>query len=592
MNKLWGFFLLLIFTFNSLGCGSLSIVREKSLNKALTDFEQLQEPPLLPQRTAELPLVAAIPGLNLPGAPTGHNQFGQLAQLMQKEGYPFFFVAYDEKIYPVNDVAGLYYGKHSISMTRVLPTLSSAIEKENEIRSEQGVTPLKELVLISYSQGGVLAADVVRAMLQFKIYWDDFVAETGIEWKILKNDPEFLFFKENLENAIVFTNIKRQNEKQLNLNYDFRRFDKKIEKELEQSKERFRTYLTNPKELFPNRNFASGRNKGYPRKYSKVLKWLEKPFIGPAMRGDYGFLFWKNYVEYEQFLDLQLRFFSMAGSYFGSPTANKTYDILKILPRRLDDALIGPVENQIRDTQLGTRNHLNMIKDFLKLTKPENQKYRRENVLFLVGANGNKGDGLVGQSSAHFSSHAYSEIQLKELLSSNSENTIQLKEERMPRYPVTGIKAHHLPKTTLFFFKEPGIAQISTKSTAYQFLIPFLEKDFSKLEKLHSAHNKDLREFMVIVDLPLDDALKNYRINLKPQSKHIKLTGRFYNGSAHSYVWTGYSTQKEGFLNIDTIDLDETAELILSLSNGTTINSEIDVNIHPGTNHIIQVTSN
>ena len=126
------------------GCGPY---QGQSLGPDYEKLEQLQQPKANLTRTAELPLVAAIPGLNLPFAPVGAAQFGDLTQMLERDGIPSFIVAYDEKIHPLSEVSGLYSERYSISKTRVLPILSAAIAKENEIRHSQHVTDLKELVL-------------------------------------------------------------------------------------------------------------------------------------------------------------------------------------------------------------------------------------------------------------------------------------------------------------------------------------------------------------------------------------------------------------------------------------------------------------
>lgn len=62
-------FLITILTLiNLIGC---TVFQDLSLEVEFLRLEQLLEPKEKPWRTAEMPLVAAIPGLNLPGVPTG-----------------------------------------------------------------------------------------------------------------------------------------------------------------------------------------------------------------------------------------------------------------------------------------------------------------------------------------------------------------------------------------------------------------------------------------------------------------------------------------------------------------------------------------
>ena len=54
-----------------------------------------QDPPANIKRAADMPLVAAIPGLNVPFAPKGSYQFGDLTKLLDNEDIPSFVVVKD-----------------------------------------------------------------------------------------------------------------------------------------------------------------------------------------------------------------------------------------------------------------------------------------------------------------------------------------------------------------------------------------------------------------------------------------------------------------------------------------------------------------
>ncbi|MDD5085439.1 MAG: hypothetical protein PHE61_05265, partial [Candidatus Omnitrophica bacterium] len=570
------------------GCGTIGPSREKAIDEAYKKYEALEEPPAMPRRTAEMPLVAVIPGLNVPFAPTGSQQFGKLMDMLAEYKIPAFVVAYDEKVYPLSNVAGLYSGKYPIALMRVVPVLSDAIEKENKIRKSQSAPPLEELDLVSYSQGSVLALDVIRYVEAFKWYWQMFVGASDNEWKELEKDPEFQLFCDDAGNYLALNSIRSQNTERFDRNFSARRFAEKLSEKLIRSFERLRLYLLSPEKLFPGAPIASGNQAGYPRRYPKVIEYFEKNYPGPKANGTIPLDFWMQYVEYKQLLNIRLRLFSMAGSFFGSPEANEIYPLYKELPG-LSELIIGPVEGEIKDTQLGSRYHLWVIKDLIEYAKDTGkEKEVTPAVYFIVGANGDKGDGLVGQSSAHFSSHLLTEIPLKDLFSSKTA-PLHFESERLPAYNVTGLRVYHLPHREFIFIEEPGIAQIDEKSKVYPFLVSFLGKDLSNLRRLHDEHNQGLRQFMVELSMPLQDELNGARINLKTASSDIKINHRYYNSTAHTFVWTGVFTNKEDYFNaMKSAQSRPSANVMLTISKDSE-KTEIELEVNPGTNHFVEI---
>jgi hypothetical protein len=116
----------------------------------------------------------------------------------------------------------------------------------------------------------------------------------------------------------------------------------------------------------------------------------------------------------------------------------------------------------------------------------------------MVGANGEKGDGLVEQFSAHLSEHMLSTLDLEALRKGSAGS---LTTETTPTFRVTGIRAYHRPKRGLFA-KRLGIAQIEPKSPVLPFLVAFLRKDDAALSILHAQHGVSLRQFMVEIQIP------------------------------------------------------------------------------------------
>lgn len=581
-------FLLISFLVAS-GCQSTGAVKENGVTAGIETFEQITSPPENLSRSEETPLVAAIPGLNAPLAPVGHNQFGNLIQLLNNEGIPAFVVAYDEKIHPVSRMSGLFSKEHSISINRVLPILSSGIIQENQIRAKQNLAPLKELTLISYSQGSVLTFDLLRYIFGFRIDWQNYIKETGNEWEFLKNDPEFLLFKEQAQNFITLKYIIAQSEQKLILNYFLKRFSERLSQKLAQSILRLKNYLETPELIFPDQKIVKGNSPGYPRRYPKTWEWISNINKNSSLANNESALsFWMKYVEFEQFLPLQIRVFSMAGSFFGSPEANKATGVMETFPL-LADVFAGDIQEQVKDTRLGTRDHLSMVKAILKYHESAPGIKAQNNVHFIIGANGKLGDGLVGQSSAHTSAHLFSQISFDSIRQAENHAVLTPEIKQLPRYPVTALKVHHLPENHLIKPNSDAVAYIrSPENVTYPFLLAFVKKDFEKLRELHIKENRKLYQFMVVVDLPLEIDFKQYRVDLIPQSDDLDITGRYYNKSSHSIVWTGRFKNGKYLNWFKESDKDESLVVKISENKGKTV--EIPLEIDNGINHFLQIT--
>lgn len=567
MNRIFfsSFFLVWILWLN--GCQTVDHLKQEDFSSDIKEYNRIINPPSNLPRRENLPLIAAIPGLNVPGEPVGHKQFGNLIPLLEKEGFPSFVVAYDEDVHPLSELASLFSQEHSIAINRVLPLLEASINRENEIRRKQKAPPLKEVVLVSYSQGSVLAMDLFRYLYGFQIDWKKFSDRTGEEWEFLKNDPDFLRFKDKAENFLVLKTILAGNEKRYFQDYILQRYSDRLSRDLADSIAHMKDYFVSPEKIYPALSIASGKKPGYPRRYPKILAWMKET-------GD-PITFWMKYVELEPSLSVQFRFFSMAGSFFGSPEANRTMAFLHMLPPGLQNFFVGHSEDQILDTRLGTRNHLNLIKAILKYKKEMPDADLSQNAYFIVGAHGHQGDGLVSQSSAHLSSHFYSRLPM-----SNMREEIQT--EKLPRVGVTGLPVYHLPGKRLFAPDYEAVAFIQNKKDiVYPFLVAFIKKDMNVLNALCRKKAKPLVQFMVMLDLPLSGELDQHRFELKPRSKAIKLDGRYDNKSSHAIVWTGYFKGKKAFAK-------SSVRLLIS-KEGKRIKA-IDLPVLPGLNHILEIT--
>jgi hypothetical protein len=547
---------------------------EKSLEVEFKRLEQLQEPTATVTRTADTPLVAAIPGLNVPLAPVGAAQFGQLPEMLEREGIPFFIVAYDEKIHPLSAMSGLYSEQYSIASTRVLPILSAAIEKENEIRRSQNVPDLKKLVIVSYSQGSVLGLDVIRGFAMFRLEWLQFIEQVGKEWDRLKTDPEFILLRDSISNFLMIDKIRIERPKEYKRSYDFQRLYRRLSDDSKKAFERFQHYI-----LSPDTN-----NRSYP----KIAKWFERYDTVDKIAPTRMRYFWTSYLEYEQLLPLQLRLFSLAGSFFGTGEANIGYGMLEVLPFR-GELLVGPIVGQVKDTQLGTRYHLEVIKDLFTLSGQVEPERVAENLYFIVGVNNNKGDGLVPEFSAHFSSHLFTEISIEDLLQVSKGKSQSFKVAQLPDYPLTGLKVHHLPGREFFFFEKPGIAQMNEKSKAYPYLMAFIRKDRDKLERLHQSQQQPMRQFMVVVNLPPTGEMNQCGFKLTSASDQVKITGHYYNRTSHALAWTGiFKSDKSAFTSAGNLPT-PSADIVLRISKLKENNIDVRLVIEPGIIHFVEI---
>jgi len=368
-----GFFLLLLVLTS---CQSTPLPGSSLGTGLFTKQRPPQEPPTDIKRTADMPLVAAIPGLNVPFGPEGSFQFGNLTRMLDAEQIPSFVVGYDDKVHPLTRVANLYSDDYSIAMTRILPHLTRAVEQENDIRAEQNVPPLKEVAIISYSQGSVLILDLMLKLLHFEDELGSLKKVMGDEWEVFRADPELQIFREAATDFLTLQKIRVQRQKDFDRDYDFKHFYDRSFRRFAKAYERLRLYLTDPKKVYPNARIKSGKSlfagksAGYPRLYPKMVEWFAQEYPAMDTEDSISVDFWLRYVEYEDLIDIKLRFFSMSGSFFGSPNADTAYELLKFLPGGMDQLFVGPAREQIKQTRLGSRHHLEFIKRHLILPSP------------------------------------------------------------------------------------------------------------------------------------------------------------------------------------------------------------------------------
>jgi hypothetical protein len=535
--------------------------------------EPRQQPPTEILRKAGTPLVIAIPGLNVPLIAPQDMHFADLEKKLDEEEIPSIIVLYDSKQDPIRNAADLSSDKHSIAILRVMPRIATAISQENQIRKSQGLGSLKQLILVTYSQGGVLAWDILRRFADFEEELFSLKEAAGEEWERFKNDPEFEAFNDANMNFFLIHNVRYQEPETFKQYVDLQNIYYRALRNLEKAVDRIKARLRPAKGESP---------------YPKIVGWITKHYPVPSEtrleEQDLLELLTRNFfIKYSifQYLEpLDIKMFSITGSLFGSPTAFAGYFYSEYFPW-IADIFVKNRADQIKDTRLGSHHHLVWVKSLFKRREFEGADQRLEDGYFIVGVNGwfdQKGDGLVDQSAAHPSQHRLSEVPYADIVKGlESAQQVEVDWGKLPEFPVTGLPVRHLPEHIMFFDK-PGAAQMTKDSKVYPFLLSFVKGDTDSLEVLHKEHHDRLRQFMVSVYLTGVDELSRGSLDLKAVSKGVKITGRYENPTANSVTWTGHfkkDTEGEG-----------AAVLTLSKDRKKTT---IEFPLYPGKNHFIDI---
>jgi hypothetical protein len=470
-------------------------------------------------RQANTPLIVALPGFRR--VIVEHSQeeyFGHLQPILESEGFPSIILVYDSQAHPLTSGSDLSSESHSIAVTRILPALVYAIRDENKIRQSQGLAPLSEIDFVGFSQGSVLAVDLLMKLRELREQLSAYFQTSEQEYQALVKDPEFRAFNNTAEDYIAIRNIQVQREKDFENDPDFKLIYEHSQGRVLADFKRFYDYLTGPKTHYP--------------KFAEILK---KEYQEKSITKVENFENWLNFAQFQALLPIRFRFFSIAGSLFGIPKASGGYTFIKNFPLLACPFIGGAAVDQIRDTRVGSEHQLQLIELLGNIKKIGMTHQAYEGMYFIVGANGEKGDGLVGQSSAHLSEHLLSVLDLEALRKGSAES---LKTETLPKFPVTGIPAKHLPSQT-FFVQQLGISQMELGSPVLPFLLAFLNKDTATLEKLHEKQGVPLRQFMVEIQIPPTSELKDYQFKVKGYSRDIKVSKLFNNPTTCVLIVTG-----------------------------------------------------
>jgi len=428
--------------------------------------------------------------------------------------------------------------------------------------------------MVTYSQGGVVAWDLIRRIAEFDGHLQLLLNEVGKEWKEFESGAEFAALNDAIINFFLIYNIRIQAPETFERSVDAQNIYFRAEKNMKNAINRFKEYI----------RFDSGRSR-----FPKIQKWLQKNYIPPEDLKDLNRVlatdFFMQYAAYRNILPLRIRVFSITGSFFGSPEANRGYFFVKWFPW-LSKPIIGDRAGQIRDTRVGSRHHLRWTKQIFNRIDQHGQYL--EGVYFILGVSGifaTKGDGLVDQPSAHVSKHLFTDVPLEALLEKDEseisqKGSLKFEWRRLNDQPLTGLEIRHMPRKYLLF-PRPGAAQMNEKSKVYPFLIAYLKRDEEELERLHEKEGQALKQFMISVFLPENGELRRSDFNVKEDTKEIKITHRIDNSSSNAITWTGiFKSAKFKRASVD-----------LNYGGRFGKKRKININVHPGAIHFVDIVA-
>ena len=513
-----------------------------------------------------LPLVLGIPGFRVPGFSTpqsGH--FGELKEILAESGIPFYCIIYDSDEHPLTKEADLSSESLSIASTRVIPSIVRIIKLEGERRKKEGLPPVKDVIMVMYSQGTVVSYGFVRRMHYFKRHFQHFAESFGPEHAALGNDPIFISYLEAVNDFNLINKIKVQREEDFNNDIDLRNFYERAVEKMNRKYELFEQYLIDPKLVYPDvEKFDPIDTDKYPKKYEKVREFALKAKEDPEQL-NMVHQYMRDYAMFRDIMDLNFMYFSISGSIFGSPQANSGYGLLQNFPV---GQLVVQGMNQIKDTRLGSFHHTQKIKHLVRESKLPGYPITKENTLFIVGANGEKGDDFVDQPSAHLSAHGYVDIDLTKdnpVTNGNRQNMYKVKMDVLPEMNVVPLRLRHFPVKTLWGLGPTltGSAHFEEDHPVLPYLAAFMFKDFTTIDNLIKVNDNYMRQFMleftfshITNDAETDEQIEKRRNNLfigglipqfinelevkiKNRPACVDLQGKYFNADNLTYVIIG-----------------------------------------------------
>jgi hypothetical protein len=565
-----------------------------------------------PAATApDAPLVLAIPGLRIPALPVTQEQhFGHLVEMLAAEGIPCRILTYDTRENPLSRDAALFSPDLAIAWTRVGPAAVHELQRENERRDSLGLPPVKKIVLFGYSQGAVIMEQIATKIFYgFRRGYEEMQRQFGGEWEALQNDPEFNYFMNALEDFLVLRNIKVQREKDFDRDPDMKLFYRRSEMKADRQFDEFIEYLIDPSVKYPNvTHFEEPESPMYPKRYRKVKLCAEYGQHCSLEQRERIKNFFMDYAEYRYFLDVKPSFITAAGSFFGSPRATesivlfKWFPFLKLFARR--------ELNQIIQTQLGTKYQWKSMENLVRMNRDEAYPIDPDNTLFIVGANGKRGDGLVDQSSAHLSDHSFQLIRVNVREGARGEAKV-LEQDRLPDLVVVPLRVMHFPEKVMWGLggRRYGAAYMEEGNPAWPYVLSFVRGDWvgigsrlSRGEKRLAGEMLDLvplarlgealahgglRQFMLEVALPGEE-LQTSSVSRGGTSRNVHIDGRYHNPKGHTWVWTGHFDgpgQEMNLLGPETVQ--GAVDLTVHLPRGMRV--PLSCAVYPGCNSFIKL---
>ena len=494
------------------------------------------------QLAPDAPLVLAIPGLASPGVRiTQQQHFGRLVEMLAAEGIPCRIITYDTPEDPVSMKAALYSPELSIASTRVGPAIVRELEAENDRRTAHGVPPVKRLVLIGFSQGGVVMRQIARRIfIDFKKEYEAKVKEFGAEWGALQKDPEFQDWINALDNFIALKNIRVQNEEPFKSSPPIKRFYERVEKTLDTQLEKFLRYLVDPSSRYPGtKKFQGIKSPYYPKRYEKLREYAASLIVMSEAEKEKEKRFYITYAQYRDLLDVEPYLISTAASLFGSPTANDAINLMKWMPfvRRF---IVGREYFQIQQNEVGTTQQLARIEALAREYAEQGYASSPLPMIFIVGANGVAGDGMVDQPSAHLSGHSYTRVRVKDAGGGHTRFE-ETERQTLPRRVVVPLKVMHFPEKRVWGLggKKCGAAYMVKGNPAYPYILNFITRDWKAITSDLARDTDTLKQFMIEVSFA-DAKMNRLSACRMGQSDNVTVTGRYYNSENGTIVWIGY----------------------------------------------------
>jgi hypothetical protein len=493
------------------------------------------------QLTPDAPLVLAIPGLAFPGVRiTQQQHFGRLVEMLAAEGIPCRIITYDTPEDPVSMKAALYSPELSIASTRVGPAIVRELEAENDRRTAHGIPPVKRLVLIGFSQGGVVMRQISRRIfVDFKKEYEAKVKEFGAEWGALQKDPEFQDWINSLDNFIALRNIRVQNEEPFKISLPVKRFYERVEKTLDTQLEKFLRYLVDPSSRYPGmKKFEGIKSPYYPKRYEKLREYAASRVLMSEAEKEKEKQFYITYAQYRALLDVEPYLIATAASLFGSPDANDAMNLMKWMPfvRRF---IVGREYDQIQQNEVGTTQQLEQIETLAREYAEQGYPISPLQMIFIVGANGAAGDGIVDQPSAHLSGHSYTRVRVKDAHGGHPRFE-EMERRTLPRRVVVPLRVMHFSEKRLWGLggKKYGAAYMVKGNPAYPYILNFITRDWKAITSDLARNTGTLRQFMIEASFA-DAKMNRLSACRMGQSYNVTVTGRYYNSENGTIVWIG-----------------------------------------------------